>query len=221
MRSHPIFEALNHPNLATSLNNLAHLYHTQGRLGDAERDHKRALALREKALPEGHPDIAQSLNNLAALYHTQGRLGDAERDHKRALALRRRRCLRTILTLPSASTTSRACIRPKVATPTPSPTSSERWRWGRRRSPRAILTMRTPQQPRQPVSNSRSLRRRRARLWLALAMREKALPEGHRSIAQSLNNLLVCIELKVATPSRVPLQASAGDGGENVPRGPS
>ncbi len=38
------------PRLATSLNNLAGLYHAQGKYAEAEPLHKRALAIREKAL---------------------------------------------------------------------------------------------------------------------------------------------------------------------------
>ena len=63
-----------HPNVATSLNNLAVLYKTQGRYADAEPLYKRSLAIREKALGPDHPDVATSLNNLAALYKNSGPL---------------------------------------------------------------------------------------------------------------------------------------------------
>jgi tetratricopeptide (TPR) repeat protein len=49
--------------------------------------HKRALAIREKALGPDHPDVANSLNNLARLYQDQHRYADAEPLHKRALAI--------------------------------------------------------------------------------------------------------------------------------------
>ncbi len=51
-----------------SLTNLAILYQTQGRYAEAEPLHRRALAIREKALGPDHPDVAASLNNLASLY---------------------------------------------------------------------------------------------------------------------------------------------------------
>jgi tetratricopeptide (TPR) repeat protein len=73
--------------VATSLNNLAGLYHTQGRYVDAEPRFQRALAIWEKALGPEHPDVATSLNNLAGLYHTQGRYADAEPRFQRALAI--------------------------------------------------------------------------------------------------------------------------------------
>ncbi len=57
--------------MATSLNNLAALYHAQGT--EAEPLYKRALAILEKALGPGHPLVATSLNNLAELYKAQGR----------------------------------------------------------------------------------------------------------------------------------------------------
>src|SRR5262249_51487929 len=77
-----------HPDISTSLNNLAVLYQEQGRLAEAEPLYKRALAMRETALPAGHPNIATSLNNLAFLYQAQGRLSEAEPLYKRALAMR-------------------------------------------------------------------------------------------------------------------------------------
>ncbi len=75
------------PRLATSLNNLAELYRAQGRYGEAEPLHTRALAIREKALGPGHPDVAQSLNNLAGFYNTQGRYAEAEPLYQRSLAI--------------------------------------------------------------------------------------------------------------------------------------
>ena len=58
-----------HPNTATSLNNLASLYASQGKYVEAEGLCKRALAIREQQLGPTHPDTAQSLNNLANLYY--------------------------------------------------------------------------------------------------------------------------------------------------------
>ncbi len=77
-----------HPDVATTLNNLAMLYYAQGRYAEAEPLSQRALAIREKALGPGHPDVAQSLNNLAVMYYEQGKYADAEPLQKRALAIR-------------------------------------------------------------------------------------------------------------------------------------
>lgn len=68
----------NHPNTATSLNNLALLYHTQGKYTQAEPLYQRALAICEHELGPNHPDTATSLNNLAALYRNQGKYTQAE-----------------------------------------------------------------------------------------------------------------------------------------------
>ena len=77
-----------HPNLATSLNNLAELYRTQGKHAEAEPLHKRALSIREKALGKDHPDVAQSLNNLAELYKKMGNEDEAKRLEERAKKIR-------------------------------------------------------------------------------------------------------------------------------------
>jgi CHAT domain-containing protein/Tfp pilus assembly protein PilF len=76
-----------HVYVAGALNNLADLYHTQGRYADAEPLYKRSLVISEKALDPNHPDIALSLNNLAELYRDQGRYADAEPLYKRSLAI--------------------------------------------------------------------------------------------------------------------------------------
>jgi tetratricopeptide (TPR) repeat protein len=78
---------LTHPDVATSLNNLAVLYRGQGRYSEAEPLYKRALAIREQVLGTDHPDVARGLNNLAVLYRRQGRYSEAEPLYKRALAI--------------------------------------------------------------------------------------------------------------------------------------
>ena len=63
-----------HPDVATSLNNLADLYQAQGRYAEAEPLVPARLAIREKALGPDHPDVGTSLNNLADLYRDPGPL---------------------------------------------------------------------------------------------------------------------------------------------------
>ena len=75
------------PRLATSLNNLAGLYQTQGKYAEAEPLHRRSLAIVEKALGPEHPAVATSLNNLAGLYSDQGKYAEAEPLYKRSLAI--------------------------------------------------------------------------------------------------------------------------------------
>ncbi len=59
----------------------------QGKHADAEALHKRALAIREKALSHDHPEVARTLNNLAVVYEKQGKHVEAEGLYKRALAI--------------------------------------------------------------------------------------------------------------------------------------
>ena len=76
-----------HPETATSLNNLALLYNSLGAYSKAEPLLIRALAIIEKALGPDHPDTATSLHNLAGLYYNQGAYAKAEPLHIRALGI--------------------------------------------------------------------------------------------------------------------------------------
>ena len=77
-----------HPDTATSLNNLADLLRDQGDFAGARPLHERALAIRETALGPEHSATATSLNNLANLLRDQGDLAGARALHERALAIR-------------------------------------------------------------------------------------------------------------------------------------
>ncbi len=76
-----------HPDTASSLNNLAVLYFKQGKYAEAESLYQQALAIREERLGAQHPDTAQSLNNLAVLYKNQGKYEQAEPLYQRSLAI--------------------------------------------------------------------------------------------------------------------------------------
>jgi tetratricopeptide (TPR) repeat protein len=76
-----------HPDAATSLNDLALLYINQGKYAQAELLSQRALAIWERALGPDHPDLATGLNNVAALYKHQGKYAQAEPLCQRALAI--------------------------------------------------------------------------------------------------------------------------------------
>jgi len=77
-----------HPNTATSLNNLAGLYSSQGLYIQAEPLFQRALSITEKAQGHDHPNTVNSLNNLAGLYVQQGLYSRARPLLKRALSIR-------------------------------------------------------------------------------------------------------------------------------------
>ncbi|MEL7036262.1 MAG: tetratricopeptide repeat-containing protein, partial [Cyanobacteria bacterium J06592_8] len=74
-----------HPDVATSLNNLALLYSSQGRYEEAEPLYQQALEMYKKLLGPEHPNVALSLNNLAELYSSQGRYEEAKPLLKQAL----------------------------------------------------------------------------------------------------------------------------------------
>jgi len=76
-----------HPNTATSLNNLALLLPDQGDLAGARPIYERALGIDEKALGPEHPGTATDLNNLAILLKAQGDLAGARPLYERALAI--------------------------------------------------------------------------------------------------------------------------------------
>ncbi len=76
-----------HPDVATSLNNLAALYNNQGRYSKAESLYIEALAMTKRLFVGDHPNVATSLNNLALLYDSQGRYSDAEPMYVEALEM--------------------------------------------------------------------------------------------------------------------------------------
>ena len=91
-RALAIFEqvsGLEHPDTATSLNNLGGLLQAMGDYEVARSYYERALAIREKVLGPQHPDTAQSLNNLGVLLQAMGDYEAARPYYERALALAR------------------------------------------------------------------------------------------------------------------------------------
>ncbi|NEO55845.1 MAG: tetratricopeptide repeat protein [Okeania sp. SIO3B5] len=78
-----------HPNVATSMNNLALLYYLQGKYTEAEPLFQQSLAIWKEKLGDNHLDVAKSLNNLALLYESQGRYTEAEPLYQQSLAIRK------------------------------------------------------------------------------------------------------------------------------------
>ncbi len=75
------------PRLANGLNNLALLYHDQGKYAEAEPLYKRSLAILEKALGPEHPNVATGLGNYIALLRKTNREAEAARMESRARAI--------------------------------------------------------------------------------------------------------------------------------------
>ncbi|WP_448570494.1 tetratricopeptide repeat protein [Trichothermofontia sp.] len=76
-----------HPDTASSLNNLAGLYRAMGRYAEAEPLYQRSLDISETQLGADHPDTASSLNHLAELYRAMSCYAEAEPLLLRALAI--------------------------------------------------------------------------------------------------------------------------------------
>jgi tetratricopeptide (TPR) repeat protein len=77
-----------HPDTATSLNNLALLRQHQGDLAGVRPLFERALAIWEKALGPEHPETLTALNNLGCLLRDQGNSTEARPLFERALTIR-------------------------------------------------------------------------------------------------------------------------------------
>ena len=74
-----------HPYVATSYNNLAGVYDSQGKYAKAEEYYNKALGIYLKKLGADHPDVATSYNNLAGVYDSQGKYFDANNAYQKAL----------------------------------------------------------------------------------------------------------------------------------------
>ena len=62
----------NHPDLATSYNNIGNVYKDMGEYSKALSSYERSLEIRKVALPANHPDFAQSYNNIGMVYDNMG-----------------------------------------------------------------------------------------------------------------------------------------------------
>jgi tetratricopeptide (TPR) repeat protein len=85
----------NHPDIATSLNDLAEYFRHQRRYKDARILFEKSLAIFERSVAPDSDLIASSLNNLSVLYHEEG-------DHETALTLLKRAINIEELALPEA-----------------------------------------------------------------------------------------------------------------------
>ncbi len=77
-----------HPNVATSLNNLAALYRAQGQYAQAEPLFQRALKIWQISLPADHPNLATGMANYATLLENLGRKEETQQWQVKAEAAR-------------------------------------------------------------------------------------------------------------------------------------
>jgi tetratricopeptide (TPR) repeat protein len=76
-----------HPDIATTLNNLAELYRSQGKDSEVEPLYQEALTIGRASLSLHSPLLAIYLNNLASLYRSQGKYSQAEPLYQEALSI--------------------------------------------------------------------------------------------------------------------------------------
>jgi tetratricopeptide (TPR) repeat protein len=74
--------------LSKSQNNLAALYHSQGKYLLAEQLYLQSLQIKKRILGEENTEVALNLQNLAACYSARGRYEEAEDLFKRSIKMR-------------------------------------------------------------------------------------------------------------------------------------
>ena len=116
---------LNHPNVATCLNNLAALLLDTNRIEEAESLYRRALEIDERSFGADDPKVATCLNNLAQLHQATGRLQEAESLYRRALAIDEQGFGAVDHESPSTLTIS--CSRQPIGWAKPSRSTDEPW----------------------------------------------------------------------------------------------
>ena len=80
---------LEHPQILTTMNNLAYLYKSQGKYEAAKPLYEETLQLRKEVLGLEHPQTLTSMKNLAYLYKSQGKYEAAEPLYEETLQLRK------------------------------------------------------------------------------------------------------------------------------------
>ncbi|KAI9856806.1 MAG: hypothetical protein M1813_008743 [Trichoglossum hirsutum] len=77
-----------HPDTLRSISNLAEVFNSQGKCGEAEEMNPQTLMLRERMLGREHPDTLVSMSNFAMVLNSQGKYDEAEEMNRRTLKLR-------------------------------------------------------------------------------------------------------------------------------------
>ena len=121
-------EGVDHPDYATSLNNLAVLYRAKGDYALRRAAVPRGAGDPEEDVGRGPPRLRPTLNNLAALYQAMGDYARAEPLYRQALEIPRRRWARTTPTMPNALNNLAELYRQWATTPAPSRSTARRWR---------------------------------------------------------------------------------------------
>ena len=79
----------NHPDFATSYNNIGLVYMNMGEYSKALSSYERSLEMRKVALPPNHPGLAASYNSIAAVYYNMGEYSKALSSYEQSLEIRK------------------------------------------------------------------------------------------------------------------------------------
>ncbi|CAF5041876.1 unnamed protein product, partial [Rotaria sp. Silwood1] len=79
----------NHPDLASSYNNIGSVYYSMGEYSKALSSYERSLEIQKIALPSNHPDLAASYNNIGSVYDEMGEYSKALSSYERSLEIRK------------------------------------------------------------------------------------------------------------------------------------
>jgi tetratricopeptide (TPR) repeat protein len=199
-----------HPDIATSLNNLALLYDGQRRYEEAEAMNVEALAMRRRALPEDHPDIATSLNNLAGLYDEQRRYKEAEAMYEEALAMWRRALPEDHPDIATSLNCLAMLYKEQGRHEEAEAMYVEALAMQRRALPEGHPSIATSLNNLAGLyDGQRRYKEAEAMYVEALAMKRRALPEGHPAIALSLWNLAFLYETMKQYEKALPMVEEA------------
>jgi tetratricopeptide (TPR) repeat protein len=77
----------NHPDLATSYNNIGEVYNNMGEYSKALSYYEKALETRQKTFPANHPHLASSYNNIGLVYMNMGEYSKALSYYEKALEI--------------------------------------------------------------------------------------------------------------------------------------
>jgi len=80
----------NHPDFATSYDNLSSVYYNKGEFNKAIEYYNLSLDIRKKSLPENHPDLATSYNDLGAVHRYKGENNKAIEYFIQSLSIRKK-----------------------------------------------------------------------------------------------------------------------------------
>lgn len=173
-----------------ALNNLAALYHTTGRLDEAEKLYLQALPLYETTTGESSSDTSSCLNNLGEVHRLRGNFAEAEKYFVRALEAREQHFRKSIEEL-SYTLNSRGALMSSTGNLAGAMENHERARDLQERFPTDNIVQLSAS-----LNNLAEVYRRTGRLdeaealyRRALEIREKNLGPLHPEVATVLNNL--------------------------------